>query len=244
MQNENHKAMKSEKKNNGRARKVRSDSVLAGLPAQKQEALNRWLFEENLSYREVKRRLEEEFGIKTAENSLVAYYRRQALEGRFEKMAGAMGHAKDFVIGYECVESMERAVTQLTGLAAYEMSLEPAERVRVDDICRLMKLVTQSQRHRLAEKRYELSKKRMETHGMIALGRFQAELKSQPTRDSMKQAMRMANEMLEGKVPRFDDELEQEEEVAEAKQPVVEPPAQAEEQKKTDAPEQTPGSTS
>ena len=240
--------MKSEKENNGRARKVRSDSTLNGLPAPKQEALNRWLFEENLSYREVKRRLEEEFGLKTAENSLVAYYRRQALEGRFEKMASAMGHAKDFVIGYECVESMERAVTQLTGLAAYEMSLEPAERVRVDDICRLMKLVTQSQRHRLAEKRYELSKKRMETHGIIALGRFQAELKSQPTREMMKQAMRMANEMLEGKVPRFDDEIEEEDEAgtkSEAEQPAAaEAPEETGDQKVTEAPEQTPGSTS
>src|ERR1700722_7738540 len=94
-QNKNHQRMKPEKNNNGRTRKVRSDSALGRLAAEKQETLKRWLLEDNLSYREVRRRLEEEFGVKTAENSLAAYYRRLAQAGRFEKMAKAMSHAKD-----------------------------------------------------------------------------------------------------------------------------------------------------
>jgi hypothetical protein len=240
--------MKPQNNNNGRSRKVRSDSALGRLAAEKQETLKRWLLEDNLSYREVRRRLEEEFGVKTAENSLAAYYRRLAVEGRFAKMANAMRYAKDFVIGYQSVESLERAVTQMSSLAAYEMSLEPAERVRVEDISRLMKVVTQSQRHRLEEKRYELAKKRMETYAIMAMGRYNEELRSKPTRESTKQAIRMANEMLAGKVPRFDDEIEEDEAEAETetetKRPTAEAGAATGEEKKPEGTGEAPSSTS
>jgi hypothetical protein len=76
----------------------------------------------------------------------------------------------------------------------------------------------------------------METHGLIAVGRYNEELRSKPTRESTKQEIRMANEMMAGKVPRFDDEIEEDEAEAETetKPPAAEAGATTGDEKKTE----------
>jgi hypothetical protein len=47
-------------------RKPRSDSRLAALPENQKEVLERWIYEENLSYAEVSKRLHADFGVQSS----------------------------------------------------------------------------------------------------------------------------------------------------------------------------------
>lgn len=55
-------------------KKPRSDSKLKTLPPHQREALIRWLAEENLSYLDAKKRLHEDFNVKTSIGALANFY--------------------------------------------------------------------------------------------------------------------------------------------------------------------------
>ena len=59
-------------------RKLRPDSNWCKLSAEQRETLERWLFEENIGYREALERVKREFGVTTSMRSMSEYYKRLA----------------------------------------------------------------------------------------------------------------------------------------------------------------------
>lgn len=57
-------------------KKTRADAVIDRLPRNQREALDRWLFEENLSYDQALERLHLDFGVRVGRSALSAYWQR------------------------------------------------------------------------------------------------------------------------------------------------------------------------
>ena len=69
-------------------KKPRADSVLDQLPPAQQDALERWLFTDNLRYEDARARLDSEFGVKLRSLSpLSAWYQRRAQERLLARIA-------------------------------------------------------------------------------------------------------------------------------------------------------------
>src|SRR3954462_1196931 len=75
--------------------KARSDSVLDGLPRNQREALEEWLFEENVSYADAKKRLWQDFNVSTSRSGLERFYARVNQRRLLERIAENAGKARE-----------------------------------------------------------------------------------------------------------------------------------------------------
>jgi glucuronate isomerase len=58
--------------------KPRADSRIDGLPSNQRDALEGWLFEENISYQAAKSRLLDNFGLKTSMTAITVWFQKRA----------------------------------------------------------------------------------------------------------------------------------------------------------------------
>jgi hypothetical protein len=68
-------------------RKPKSNSVIDGLQPNQKEALERWLFDENVSFEEAAKRVYQDFGVRSSESALRRYWQRRAQQRSIDQIA-------------------------------------------------------------------------------------------------------------------------------------------------------------
>lgn len=69
------------------SRKTPSTSVIDGLPANQREVIDRWLFEENVSFKDAATRLYQDFGVRSSESALGRYWQRRQQQRMLDRIA-------------------------------------------------------------------------------------------------------------------------------------------------------------
>lgn len=134
--------------------KPRPDSVLKNLPPAQQDALFAWLTAENITYAEARKRLAEQFSVRTSPAALSAYYSSVVVP---RKYAEARGLADDLAKLAE--GSFDPATTKRLQQLLFEMSV--SNRVDLKAIKTLAKIVGDSHKLTLAQSRLELDKRKV-----------------------------------------------------------------------------------
>jgi len=133
--------------------KPRSDAKLKSLPPHQREMLVRWLAEENVSYVNAKKRLEEDFGVATSIGALSNFYATecwqrssaQAREFADEAVRLAKGAGSDF----------DTATLALIQERAFVMARTKGSDVK--DLATLATIIGDSARLRLKQRELELN---------------------------------------------------------------------------------------
>jgi len=105
--------------------KPRSDSVLDAMPENQREALEEWLFEENLSYADAQKRLLADFGVRCSRSGLCAFYQRTAEKRLLANIQESARKANSVVQRFqENPSDNYKAVLNMVGQIAFEASLK------------------------------------------------------------------------------------------------------------------------
>lgn len=142
-------------------RKRRDDSTWNQLTTAQREALDGWLFDENLGYAETLARARQEFGVAASLASVGRYYRFRARERQVFEMAKAGSDAELVNAMPVTAEHLRTAAVKLAGKAALKLALiQPDE---VEALAALTRLLLESEdiairrgRLQLAERYYQL----------------------------------------------------------------------------------------
>jgi hypothetical protein len=139
--------------------KARSDSVLDGLPRNQREALEEWLFEENLSYQDAKKRLWQDFNVSTSRSGLERFYARVNQRRLLQRIAENAGKAREIEgeFAKHAAPVPEAVVKLVTQLAFEEMTA--GRKLDKDFIVKLTKLAVDSG---LKAKKLELDERKIE----------------------------------------------------------------------------------
>ena len=109
-------------------RKTRSDSVINRLPQNQQDCLERWLCEENLSYKDAAERFFQDFGQRLSRGALERFFQDKAQERTLLKIARSSRDA-NWVVD-ELRKNKEKSFEALLGLigqAAFEKQMKGEE---------------------------------------------------------------------------------------------------------------------
>jgi hypothetical protein len=137
--------------------KMRSDSTWNGLSAEQRLRFEGWLFDENLSYQEVRDRAERELGVAGSKDSVGRYCRSRREAWESAQRSGVMlarllnGAGPD-------AETLKLAAEKALGMRFLEVTMEGGE---VKEMCALGRMVLNTERRGLDEERLELSRARL-----------------------------------------------------------------------------------
>ncbi len=106
------------------SRKARSDSKIEGLPLNQRETLERWLFEENVSYDEARSRLFNDFNVRVSQSALHAWRGRCAQGRLLERIAASAQTANAVVQRFEeNPADTYKALLGMVGKIAFDKAL-------------------------------------------------------------------------------------------------------------------------
>lgn len=146
-------------------RKPKANSVIDGLPANQKEALERWLFEENVSFADATDRLHQDFSVRSSESALRRWYQRRQQERLLDRIAASSSKANAVMERFaKNPANTYDALLGLIGQMAFEESLK-TDKASVETISDLTNLVLSYQGGKLkaaaeARKERELALKR------------------------------------------------------------------------------------
>ncbi len=137
--------------------KVRSDSTWSGVAAEKLEMLDRWLFEDNLCYREAKERIKAEWDMEVSIASRGRYYRDREQEV-------ALGDAADLQETADAVEGAPAKLDKLRSSAWKMIGVRLLERTLrrgdVKELAMLGRLMSESEWREIQRGRLELAREK------------------------------------------------------------------------------------
>jgi hypothetical protein len=139
-------------------RKRRGDSPWSKLTVEQRKLMDKWYFDENLSYPAILEKADKEFNIKASKQTLTAYFRhRENVVGglaAWEDLEADDPRARRVGAGMSW-NDLEARVMQSAAMAAYEMSLSEPEKMRVKEIRSLMKMLHEHDRRIMDRKKME-----------------------------------------------------------------------------------------
>src|SRR5882672_7597191 len=104
--------------------KPKGNSVLQRLPPEQRSEVDKWLFEENATYRSVVDRCRKEFGVKVALSSVVRYFQREFRARSLERFSRSI-HEKKEILKIVCDKQEPQD--------DYELMLRMAETMAVEE---------------------------------------------------------------------------------------------------------------
>lgn len=105
--------------------KPRSDSVLDGLPENQRAAIERWLFEENLSHKDTAVRIFQDFAVRISPSAVACFYQRCAKRRMLLQIAASSESSKAVTDQFrQNPDTSFEALLGLIGQAAFEMKLQ------------------------------------------------------------------------------------------------------------------------
>ncbi|MDB6108340.1 MAG: hypothetical protein JWR69_90 [Pedosphaera sp.] len=138
--------------------KKRSDSVLDKLPPHQQTALEQWLCEENVSYKDAAARLHQDFNVKVAPSSLVPFFQSCQQRRMLDRIAASSTKANLVVAKLKANPAQTyEALMGAVGQLAFEAALSD-QKLDVETLTHLANLAISGRTLTLKEQ--ELSLKR------------------------------------------------------------------------------------
>jgi Protein of unknown function (DUF3486) len=110
--------------------KVRSNALWNELSPEQLERLDKWLFEENLSYTKILPKAQSELGFKGSESSLKRYYYRRKQEKKVEEIAETAEYVAAMSGAGSDVGSLRTANMKLLGTYLFQALSEGPERLK------------------------------------------------------------------------------------------------------------------
>lgn len=133
--------------------------MIEGLPRNQREALEGWLFEENLSYDVALERLHLDFGVRSSRSALERFYRRTAQRRLLERIARNASEANEIEAEFtKNPAPVPQAVVKLVTQLAFE-EITAGRAMDKEFIVKLTKLAVDSG---LKAKKLELDQRRIE----------------------------------------------------------------------------------
>lgn len=155
--------------------KTRSDSIESRLTPEQRDALESWLFDEQLSYSAARERLSKDFNAASSLNSLHRFYGRVALRRRMERVSDSRSHAdqiRDQLKGVDFDDSTIALISQQAFDLAVSESAKPA------DLFQLVRAVVTAKKQRLDEAALKLERQKFQFNAVRACQSKLPELQS------------------------------------------------------------------
>lgn len=145
------------------SRKTRTDSKLDGLPPNQKEVLERWLFEENLGYKEALARLWQDFSVRSSRKALGVFYQRVQQERMLEKVVSRAATANAVVKKFdEHPADTYRAVLDVVGQIALGEAMKEEAEVSVEKLFDLTRLMIAAKKEETRQEVVALDREKFE----------------------------------------------------------------------------------
>lgn len=141
------------------ARKMRPDSTWNALTAEQREQLAGWLLEEMVPYRELKERIQKEFGVEASKSSLARYYRYLVKEREVDEMRELMATAEEMDSTGAKLECLRSSAWKVIGKRFLEKAIAGSD---VKELAALGRLVVESEEREIQRNRVALSREKYE----------------------------------------------------------------------------------
>lgn len=161
--------------------KPRADKKLARLPAHQKEMLRRWLVEENVSYKDAKEKLYQDFNVETSEGALSKFFAEECFTERFEQ-ASVFADQVAEQLAAEGADKFDAATIALVKQKAFERAV--AKDGSIKELALLAGIIGDTAKLQLKERELELNwaKYRLAASSAIekALDALYEEIKDKP----------------------------------------------------------------
>jgi hypothetical protein len=111
-------------------RKPRSNSNWNQLTCPQREMVEKWLFQEHLSYDETRARVKTEFGLETSPASVGRYYRRRARERQMADLVEAQAMSDAVAAPELSTDSMRAAAVKLVAKTTLKLACERPDQLK------------------------------------------------------------------------------------------------------------------
>ena len=139
-----------EAKTDGLLRKVRSDAKWKGLSKEQCERLEEWLFEDNISYKTVAKRLKGEFGLEASKASVGRFYRHRAKVRQGMELLEAQVASDNLGVMPARTEDLRETTVKLLAME------KPEEQ---DELLQVMRLLLASEENEIRLRRVRLGER-------------------------------------------------------------------------------------
>jgi predicted component of type VI protein secretion system len=142
--------------------KPQSTSKLDKLPQHQQDALERWLFEEKISYDQARSRLFNDFGVRVGSNStLSSFYQRCSQRRMLDRIAAQAATTNEVVKRFEANPAdTYRALIGLVGQIAFDKATQ--DQLDAETIYNFTKLMIADRKEGVREEALALEKQKVE----------------------------------------------------------------------------------
>lgn len=139
------------------SKKPRSDAKLLGMPPHYQQALIRWLTEDNMSYVEARARLKEEYSVSTSLAALSQFYTTQCFSLRYSQAREVADTVAEEMA--QSPEKFDEATIALIKQKAFERAV--AKDGNLDELAILAKMLHDSKKLQIKEGDQKIAERRM-----------------------------------------------------------------------------------
>jgi hypothetical protein len=146
-----------EAKTDGLLRKVRSDAKWKGLSKEQCERLEEWLFEDNISYKTVAKRLKGEFGLEASKASVGRFYRHRAKVRQGMELLEAQVASDNLGVMPARTEDLRETTVKLLAKKALRLAMEQPE--EQDELLQVMRLLLASEENEIRLRRVRLGER-------------------------------------------------------------------------------------
>jgi hypothetical protein len=175
-------------------RKPHSASRIHSLTAAQLQQLDEWLFQENLSYRDIGRRWKTKFGFNLDQHAISRYYRDTKQKQNLDEIIARAHHANATVkkLAQNPVET-SKAILQIAGQLAFDTAVQNAsgEQPDLDTLRKVMDVYLDTRKDDREAGKLELDREKWEFDASRACLQHQAELQTITTDQSLDEDARI-----------------------------------------------------
>jgi Protein of unknown function (DUF3486) len=154
-------------------------SSIFKLTPEGRETLDRWLFEENLGYREIERRSLETLGARIRYRTLVRYYRVRLRARTLERIAHSAQCANAVMKKFEDHPTDTfRLLLKMAGQIAFEKAIDAENGFDTKTIAEFIKILISARKVDLESEKFKLERDKWEFDAARACHQHQAEIQA------------------------------------------------------------------
>ena len=154
--------------------KMRADSTWNRLSPVQKARFEIWLFEENLTYQEVRNRAEKELGVAGSVDSVGRYYRSRSKQREHEPNISTAMLANVFEAAGADQATLQTAAKKALGMRLVQVAMGGGD---VQELCALGRQVLSTESRELAQRRIELAQDRNRLGTLEVLRKRLAEIR-------------------------------------------------------------------
>lgn len=144
-------------------KKTRSDSIIDGLPLNQQETLERWLFEENVSYALASERLLADFNVRCGQHALADFYQRTAQRRMLDRIVVSQGKKNAVLEKFKANPAdTYQALLEVAGQIAFDKAFSEGKEFDAETIFNFTKLVMTGKKQAMEAEDLKLRKDKFE----------------------------------------------------------------------------------